>query len=102
MKILILSFVLAVPFFAGCGGAEPVGEEAEAVKACTLMPIYCPPECHQTGGGCPVQCHCPGYNACGPKLKCGEKEVCCSGPIVYSDPALNHYSCNPPGSLCPL
>jgi hypothetical protein len=50
-----------------------------------------------------MQCHCPNHVACGPTLRCKVDEVCCTGPgPVNVDPSLNHYSCNPAGTECPL
>jgi hypothetical protein len=101
MRTWLIGCALAL-FAVGCGGVEPTGQEQEEAKACPVLPIRCDAPCKQTGGGCPVQCHCPGYVACGP-LKCGEGEVCCTGPgPVHLDPSLNHYSCNPHGYTCPL
>ncbi len=84
-------------------GSNTGSTTEEGLHVCPLMEVYCPPDCHQTGGGCPVQCHCPGYVACGPTLHCGVGEVCCTGPgPVNIDPSLNTYSCNPAGTVCPL
>ncbi len=99
-----LGWVLGV-VLAGCGGTVEDGATGrdEALKACTLLSIECPAECKQAAAGCPRQCHCPGYTACGPDLKCGVGEVCCTGAGPVSvDPSLNQYSCNPAGTLCPL
>jgi hypothetical protein len=102
-KLFSLLSLLTLCAVVSCGGEAPTASEEEGIKACTLMAIYCPPECHQSEGGCPRQCHCPQYNACGPSLKCGQHEVCCTGAgPVNIDPSLNHYSCNPSGSMCPL
>jgi hypothetical protein len=103
MKRFFAVLVMVVPMLVGCGVGDPTAAtDEEAVKVCTLLPIYCPPECKQVGGGCPVQCHCPNYVACGPSLKCHGNEVCCTAGPINIDPSLNHYSCNPAGSLCPL
>ena len=104
MKTLAVLGGLLMAVMVGCSGAEPDSSAVEQeVKACTRLAIYCPPECKQTQGGCPVQCHCPNYTACGPSLRCGVGEVCCTGPGPVSvDPSQNSYSCNPSGSLCPL
>jgi hypothetical protein len=101
--VAVLCFLATLINCSSPGKDEPEESNDEAVKVCTLMPIYCPSQCHQSNGGCPVQCHCPGYNACGPSLKCGEKDVCCTGAgPVNANPALNTYSCNPAGTACPL
>jgi hypothetical protein len=107
--VLMRSFVFAFASLTvafGCSSSDPQTNSSEdGLQVCPLLEIYCPPECHQSQGGCPKQCHCSNgnFNACGPSLKCGGAEVCCTGPgPVNIDPSLNQYSCNPPGTICPL
>jgi hypothetical protein len=110
MKTFLLALPLMTLIFAGCGGEEPTGADEQGLKAaCTRFALYCPADqgCTHVGGGCPQKCLCPSANnkvqACGPKLRCTEDEVCCTGPGPVSiDPSQNQYSCNPPGSACPL
>lgn len=99
MKSLFLMVALVL---AGCGGVENVAEEEQAVSVCTKMALYCPPGCKYVGNACPQKCSCPGYTACGPDLKCGTHQDCCTAGPVNVDPALNHYLCVQPGTACPL
>jgi hypothetical protein len=100
MKSWLVGCVLAL-FAVGCGGVEPQAQVEEEAKVCPALAFRCDPPCKQTGGGCPVQCHCPEYTKCGDTLRCAETEVCCTGPILISGGnSQPYYSCHPAGP-CP-
>jgi hypothetical protein len=98
MKLWLVGCVLAL-VAVGCGGVDPAAEVQEETKVCDQHEVACPVGCH-SGGGCPAQCHCPGYTKCG-DLRCGTDQICCSGPVeIFGGTAHPIYSCNPPNTIC--
>lgn len=97
----MLSFV-ALTANCSSGPDTQTGSTEQEVRVCTKMPLYCPAGCEYQGNACPQQCHCPGYVQCGPTLKCGAKQECCTAGPINIDPALNNYMCLSAGTACPL
>ena len=103
-SVIGLSVVLVACAASSSSGQDQGQSEStdEAVKVCTKLPLNCPAGCSLQGGGCPQQCHCPGYVACGPTLHCPSSQQCCTAGPINVDPALNNYLCVTSGTACPL
>jgi hypothetical protein len=109
MRILVSVLGLSVILVACASSSTDSGQDQgqsestdDALKVCTKMPLYCPTGCFYQGGGCPQQCHCPNYVACGPTLHCPASQQCCTAGPVNVDPSLNTYLCATAGTACPL